>query len=336
MKKTLLFLCFSAIFFLACIGIGNTNGIIYNDDKLYMTDLYNHVIYEVDKTTAKASIIAGKAGKSGSANGAKKTARFNCPSGITSDGENLFIADSLNQTIRRINKKTGYVSTLAGSTGKQGSADGTGSAARFNNPNGILYDDGNLYVVDSDNHTIRKIVIATGDVTTFAGSAGQPGPSDGKGTSARFNFPSAITIDGNYLYVVDTYNYTIRKIDKKTGEVSTFAGTAGQPGATDEVGTAAEFNKPKGITIHAGNIYITDSRNNTIRKIEISSRKVSTFVGEPMTMGYVDATGAEARFSQPENIVCDGENLYVTQTSNTIIRKIVLSTKVVISMPEIQ
>ena len=104
------------------------------------------------------------------------------------------------------------VTTLAGAAGVSGTADGIGSAARFYLVRGIDTDGTNLYVTEGYNHTIRKIVIGTGEVTTLAGAAGIPGTADGTGSAARFNFPWGVTTDGTNLYVTDTENFTIRKI----------------------------------------------------------------------------------------------------------------------------
>ena len=136
----------------------------------------------------------------------------NDPHGVTTDGTNLYVADSGNHTIRKVVIATGVVTTLAGTAGFSGSSDGTGTTARFNDPNGVTTDGTNLYVADSGNHTIRKVVIATGVVTTLAGTAGSSGSSDNTGTSARFTIQMAITTDGTNLYVADSGNHTIRKV----------------------------------------------------------------------------------------------------------------------------
>jgi sugar lactone lactonase YvrE len=149
-----------------------------------------------------------------------------------------------------------------------GAADGTGAAASFNRPQGITSDGLNLYVVDSGSDTIRQIVIATGVVSTLAGTAGTAGAADGTGTAASFNYPRGITADGINLYVADTYNHTIRQIVIATGVVSTLAGTAGVFGLADGVGTTALFSSPQGITSDGSSLYVVDSGNNIIRKIQ--------------------------------------------------------------------
>jgi hypothetical protein len=156
--------------------------------------------------------VAGLPGNSGSADGLGGLARFDFPSGVAVDGAgNLLVADTENHTIRRI-LPSGQVSTVAGLAGASGGADGTGSAARFDAPSDVAVDlSGNLYVADTDNHTIRKVVPSTGTVTTLAGLAGTAGSTDGLGSAVRFFSPTGIAADnsGN-LYIADTNNDTVR------------------------------------------------------------------------------------------------------------------------------
>jgi hypothetical protein len=152
--------------------------------------------------------VAGT-GSSGSANGTGTSARFNYPEGITTDGTNLYVADSSNHKIRKIVISTGVVTTLAGSS--LGFTDATSASARFYFPRGITTDGTNLYVADTSNYKIRKIVISTGVVTTLAGSS--YGSTDATGTSASFKYPRGITTDGTNLYVADQSNHRIRKIE---------------------------------------------------------------------------------------------------------------------------
>jgi len=136
-------------------------------------------------------------GSSGSANGTGTSASFNNPYGITTDGTNLYVADYSNHLIRKIVISTGAVTTLAG-TGSSGSANGTGTSASFQSPEGITTDGTNLYVADTENYEIRHINISTGVVTTVAGT-GSSGSANGTGTSASFNYPHGITTDGTNL-----------------------------------------------------------------------------------------------------------------------------------------
>ncbi len=171
---------------------------------------------------------------------------------------------------------------LAGVLGSVGFADGTGASARFHSPEGMYSDGTNLYVVDYNNSTIRKIVISTGVVTTLAGSPGLTGSTDGIGAAARFNTPLGIVREDTNLYVTDTGNSTIRKIDINTGAVTTFAGSAGSLGSTDSTdgtGSTARFNGPNGIASDGTYLYVADTSNSTIRKIALSTGAVTTLAG---------------------------------------------------------
>ena len=184
-------------------------------------------------------------------------ARFNAPMGIARDSSgNLYIADSGNTTIRK-KTPTGVVTTLAGSPGESGSADGTGAAARFSALKGIAVDSaGNLYAVD--NSAVRKIT-PSGVVTTLAGASGVLGDADGPGTTARFRRPWGVAVDGSgNVFVADTENSLVRRI-APDGTVSTYAGTRGMRGRADGSATSATFLGPVGIaTDPAGNVYLTD------------------------------------------------------------------------------
>ena len=158
------------------------------------------------------------------------------------------------------------ISTFAGVP--IGSSDGTGSAARLYNPYAVAVDSsGNVFVADTGNNIIRKVTPA-GVVTTLAGTAGLYGNADGTGSAARFDIVEGIAVDGSdNVFVADTLNSTIRKITPG-GVVTTFAGTPGVIGSADGTGSAALFNNPSGVaTDGAGNVYVADSNNFTIRKI---------------------------------------------------------------------
>lgn len=222
---------------------------------------------------------------------------------------------------------TNTVTTIAGAVGLSSSTDGIGMGARFNYPWGITTDGTNLFVVDRDSNTIRRIVISSGEVTTVAGTSGLSGSTDGTGASARFLFPQGITTDGTNLFVADTGNNTIRKIAISTGVVSTIAGSPGLAGLTDGIGSAARLYGTTGITTDGTNLFVADTGNNAIRKIIISTGEVTTLAGSPSgTSGSTDGIGATARFYVPFGITTDGTNLFVSDTYNEIIRKIIIST----------
>ena len=242
------------------------------------------------------STLAGSAGVIGSTDGTGAAARFNYPHSMTTDGTNLYISEMVNHTIRKVVIATGAVTTLAGSAGVIGSTDGTGAAARFYQPGGITTDGTNLYVSDTYNSTIRKVVIATGAVTTLVGSAGVIGTADGTGAAAQFYYTGGITTDGTNLYVTDVFNNTIRKVVIATGVVTTLAGSAVAAGSTDGTGAAARFDFPWGITTDGTNLYVTDNNNHTIRKIAIATGVVTTLAGSAGVLGSADGAGAAARF----------------------------------------
>ncbi len=178
----------------------------------YVVDITNNAIRKITPAGAVTTFV-GTCGVTGSADGTGATASFRNPVGLTIDStNNLYVTDAGNHTIRKITP-AGVVTTIAGTAGVSGSTDGTGTAAKFNDPEYITIDaNGNLYVTDSGNHTIRKITSA-GVVTTIAGTAGSSGSTDAVGSAARFNSPEGIAIDssGN-LYVADYGNKVIRKI----------------------------------------------------------------------------------------------------------------------------
>ena len=229
---------------------------------LYVADAGNNKIRKITPEGV-VTTLAGS-GIVGSTDGIGSQASFNFPNGLALDmAGNVYVADQSNYKIRKITP-AGVVSTFAGS-GSAGSIDGTGTAARFYYPQNLVVDvTNNIYVTELSSK-IRKITPA-GVVTTFAGNA-YWGSTDGQGTAASFIYPEGITIDtsGN-LYITDYGNHNIRK-STPTAVVTTLAGS-GATGATDGIGSQASFRNPFGITIDtSGNLYVTDSNSNNIRKI---------------------------------------------------------------------
>jgi len=304
---------------------------IYNHPRMVVVSLV--LLFSANILNAQfVSTLAGST-TSGSADGTGTAASFYYPTGVVADGSgNLFVADMLNNEIRKVVISTGVVTTLAGST-ISGSSDGTGTAASFNWPYGVAIDgNGNLYVADQRNNEIRKIVLSTGAVTTLAGST-TAGSVDGTGTAASFNWPSGVAIDSNgNLYVADQRNNEIRKIVISTGVVTTLAGST-SAGSANGTGTAASFSYPTGITTDGnGNLYIADQHNNEIRNVVISTGVVTTLAGST-TAGSANGTGTAASFTYPTGVAIDSNgNIYIADQSNTEIRKIVISTGVVTTL----
>lgn len=252
---------------------------------------------------------------------------FYYPQGLAVDSVgNVFAVDTYNSTVRKITP-SGVVTTFAGVAGSVGDNDGIGSSARFNNPYGIAIDSSDIiYVADTRNQRIRKIS-PTGTVTTIAGS-GAEGSANGVGANASFHYPRQIAVDRfGSLYVADTSNSLIRKITS-SGIVTTYAGKIstdgvnGISGSDDGMAAMASFSNPEGIAVDSeGTVYVSDSGNQKIRKIDTNG-VVSTFAGSG-SMGSADGIGSASSFWNPEQIAVDGSgNLYVADSINHKIRKI--------------
>lgn len=289
---------------------------------LVIADSFNHDIRKMN-VAGMVSTVAGNPPVTGSNDGTTDLARFNKTNGIGMDGSgSIYVADYRNHTIRKISPN-GMVSTLAGSPGVPGSADGLGPVARFNNPFGIaVASNGTVYVADTGNHIIRS-VDPTGLVTTVAGTAGLVGSSDGTGSLARFNGPIGLALDlaGN-LFIVDNTNFNIRKMTP-SGVVTTLAGLAGTPGSSDGTGTSARFYAPRNIAINStGTLFVTDTANHTVRRIS-NTGEVTTLAGSPGVTGTTDGTGSVARFNAPSGVAIDGNGiLYIADSLNHTIRKV--------------
>lgn len=338
-------------------SFANPSGLTIDKGNLYVADTRNSKIRKIVTSTGVVSTLAGS-GMGTALDGSAKRASFAQPSDITAVGGNLYVVDKYSQRIRKVEIETGKVTTLAGGGGDvagRGHDNGKGKAASFTYPSGIAADGNNLYVTDSQSQMIRKIEIATGEVTTFAGT-GSIGLQDGPGSSALFNFPNGITVIGNSLYVVDSINNRIRKIAIPDQTVTTIAGSGpawtrpeseyddySQPEpkpdpcalGTDGTEGGATQIYPHAITSDGTNLYVTDSQNHKVYKFEISTGKRSTLAGTGAFInwgeGYdesvkLDGAATEATFYEPAGIILNGKNLYVADTRNNKIRKVVIAT----------
>jgi serine/threonine-protein kinase len=271
---------------------------------VYVADYRNNAIRKITSAGVVTTLAGG--GTPGVVDSTGVTGVFNRPAGVAIDAAgNVYVADGGNNMIRMINP-AGTISILAG-TGASGAVNGAAATATFNSPQGIALDAaGNVYVADNGNNQVRKISKA-GMVTVMAGSD-TSGSANGSDTSARFNEPTALTLDaaGN-VYVADYGNNLIRKITP-AGLVTTFAGS-GAAGAANGTGPAASFNGPAGIAIDvAGNIYVADYSNNLIRKITPAGAVTSI---------------SNAALNRPYGVAVDAAgNIYVANYGNSTIQKI--------------
>ena len=288
---------------------------IDTEGTIFVVDSANYVIRKIT-SAGVVSTFAGS-GIGGFADGIASVAQFNGIDGLAVDtAGNVYVADTNNHRIRKISA-AGVVSTLAGST--QGYANGTGTAARFNNPSGVAVDAaGNVFVTDTFNYRIRKITPA-GVVSTLAGS-GIAGFANGSGTAAQFNKTYGIAVnDTGSIFVADALNHRVRKITA-SGVVTTFAGSV--YGYANGNGTAAKFSYPYGITVDAtDNVYVTDAEDNRIRKITIAGM-VSTLAGSGIG-GFADGIGTTAQFINPCGVTVDAVgSVFISDATNHRIRKI--------------
>jgi Cu/Ag efflux protein CusF len=299
---------------------------------LFVVDAFNHVVRRIQTASGQVTTLAGIPTYSGNRDGRGSEALFLNPWGISSDGAGaLYLADWGNSLIRKIDVATGQVTRAAGSMGTFGHRDGRGASVLFRGINFSHGDgQGNVYLTEESNDTVRRVVIATGEVTTIAGAPGQPGSADGRGPNARFDNPSGMTDDGaGNLYVADSANATIRRVVLATGDVTTIAGSPGMAGIVDGVGPAARFYGPQGLAHDgAGNLYVADMSNQTVRRIDLATMTVTTVAGLARTSGYADGVGAAARFYNPRSLLADraGSLYLIDGAQDWYLRKIVIAT----------
>lgn len=310
------------------------NMITADSNFVYLADSANAVIRKIDKSNGTTTILAG--GNSGGGtvcpgtvttncrDGVGTAAEFNGIVGLTNDGNNLFVLESSGRRIRKVNLATSVVSTFAGS-GNAAAADNTsGILASFNNPSWISLFNGNLYVVDRGNCTIRVINPITTAVSTLAG-----GPTlcsfanDPVGINARFVSPIAVVGLGSYLYVTDIGvggGHKVRRIALAgTNPVDTIAGD-GVQASTDGIGTLAQFNDPHGLTTDGTNLFISEWSGHKIRHLNLTTNRVTTLVGSGS--GYSDNAGGNGLLNFPGYLLSDGQNIYIADTGNHSLRRI--------------
>ncbi len=260
------------------------------------------------------------------------------PFGITLDGaDNIYIADTYNERVRRVDHASGIIETIAGD-GVAGFAGdgGPGTAAHLNQPSSVALDAaGNVYIADTANDVVRVLTAGTGIITTIAGTAGKAGYSgDGElAIQAKLQSPNGLALDGlGNLYIADTANNVVRGVNLSSGIITTFAGTgvAGYSG-NGKLATAATLNAPWGLAFDAsGNLDIADQNNDVIRQVNASG-VISTIAGSG-SPGYSGDTyqATLARLNKPSSITFDAAgNLYIADSGNNRIRKVNPVTKII-------
>jgi sugar lactone lactonase YvrE len=289
-------------------------------NRLLVTDSSADTVRQIDLATSSVTTLAGSPGVSGSADGTGANASFYVPMGIAGDSAGVaYVADSANHLIRRIDP-SGTVTRLAGQPGTPGSADGTGSAARFSDARKIVADSaGNVYLADTWNHTIRKITPA-GVVSTLAGAAGQGGSADGSGSAARFSAPMDIAIDGGgNLYVADFGNCMIRRVSP-VGDVVTIAGQAGDCGHSDGPPSQSRLGYVTSLAVDAsGNVAFWDPICMLRR---LSNGVVTTDSGLSGPCALADGPAGVARVASPGALTFEPSGSIAFVDKNTMVRRL--------------
>ncbi len=274
-------------------------------------------------------------GRSGRTDGAFDVAEFNHPQGTVLVGNTLYVADTENHMLRVVDLEAKTVSTLAG-TGRQGSLgflSGNLLESPLNSPWSLAYIDGTLYLAMAGPHQIWSHKLGTQTINVYAGS-GREDVVNGPLATAAFAQPSELVADadGKFLYIVDSEGSSIRKVPTDpTGRVTTVAGTSELPrgqslfafGKKDGIGKQARFQHPLGIAVFGDSLFVADSYNHSLRKIELASAKVSTFAGDGVAGNALEPL----QLSEPGGLSVSGSSLYIADTNNHRIVVLDLNTK---------
>ena len=295
-----------------------------------VADSNNHRVRRVDAAGGTIATVAGTgvAGYGGDG-GAATAARLNGPYHAVADGAgNLYVADTNNHRVRRVDAADGTIATIAGTgVAGHGGDGGAATAARLNNPVRLALDRaGNLYVADAGNHRVRRIDAADGTISTVAGT-GDPG-SDGDGgpaVDARLFSPYGLAVDGAGNVFVATFGHRVRRVDA-SGNIATVAGT-GRTGFGGDGGaaTAARIDSPHDVAVDtAGNLYVADTTNHRVRRVDAVDGTIATVAGTG-DQGYGGDGGAATagRLDGPDGLALDtAGGLHVADAGNHRVRRV--------------
>ena len=314
-------------------GVGQPFGLeIGPDGALYYCEFSNHIVRRLDLKTNVLTTVAGtgrKAGYAGDGGPATK-ALMNQPHELRFDADgNYYISDMLGQAVRRVGWKTGVMTSVAG-TGKAGFAgdDGPATAALFDLPISVLLDRSKgLLICDIKNHRVRRVNLATGIVSTFAGTGEKKATPDGAPlTGTPLNGPRTLALeaDGNVIIVLREGN-AVYRADLKTKTLHHIAGT-GKKGFGGDGGDAkqAQLDGPKGATVdHDGNILLCDTENHTIRIIRKATGVIESLIGDGKAGDGPDGDPKKCRLNRPHGVFVDATgNIYVGDSNNNKVRKL--------------
>ncbi len=295
---------------------------------LFVIDEGAHAVRRVDVQGQTVAPMLGRAEQCFFNDGNANAARFPFPVAVATDSAGtVYVADGsfdgarFSNIIRKVDGSG--VSVFAGKPGPAqlnvAPVDGDAKSATFGFLADLVVVEGDaIYATDVLGHAIRKITLAGGQVTTLAGRLGAPGDSDGIGGGAQFKKPGGLTSDGaGNLFVSDAGNSKIKKIEIATGKVVTLAGST--VGSVDGIGVAAKFNQVNGVAFHAGSVYVADGGDHTIRKVEVATGAVSTFLGVSGDSRHQDGDADKARLASPSKLALDriAGVLYVTGVSGS-------------------
>jgi DNA-binding beta-propeller fold protein YncE len=297
---------------------------------LYFSEAHNHCVRRVECSSGLIITVAGtgKEGYSGDG-GLALQAQLNSPYGIALDpANNLYIVDRLNACVRMVEATTGIIRTIAG-TGQPGYSGDGGPAlqAQLQEPNDIVLDgQGRAFIADVRDHRVRLVDLTSGVISTYAG-IGEAGAGGDGGPASRATLlgPRALAFNSTGdLYICLRNDHKVRKVDKRTGIIRAIAGT-GEQGYSGDRGPAlqATFNGPKEIAIDGqDNIFLVDTENHCIRRIEAASGLVTTVAGTGQAGGHGDGGPATAaRLKRPHGACVDEDgNVYVGDSENHRVR----------------
>ena len=285
-----------------------------NHNRLVVTDLNGKLIETIGNGNAALT------------DGDFQTATFNRPQGLVLDGENLYVADTENHAIRKINLTAKIVETIAGN-GKQASwraMGGNAKTSELSSPWDLAKVGDTIYIAIAGTHQIWKLDLSQNTVTRYAGT-GAEARLDGNVKEAAFAQTSGLTTDGKNLFIADSESNIIRKIDLEKGAVETLVGgDLYEFGDKDGKGDDVRLQHPLGVTLYNGKVLIADTYNHKIKLLDAEKQTVQTFLGTGKS-GQID--GAKPTFYEPGGLSIAGEKLYIADTNNQAIRVVDLKTK---------